>query len=137
MLAQLAGLFAEEPQMPCATLRILFLNGECCVLQNGVAQPHESYVDAISRALAAARQLVRWIAAKRNEVGHLPRFDAIALAYFRGPDARHFASAHRLQDRRRRRGELKDVAVAARHDGGSAAPLLGRDGGGEKVIGLV
>ena len=44
---------------------------------------------------------------------------------------------HRLQDGRGRRGELKGIAVAARHDRGAAAPLLGRDGSGQEIVGLV
>ena len=35
------------------------------------------------------------------------------------------------------RGELEGVAVAARDERGAAAPLLGRDGRGEEVVGLV
>ena len=45
--------------------------------------------------------------------------------------------AHRLQDRRHVRGELKRVAVAARHDRGSATPLFLRDRGGEEVVRFV
>ena len=69
--------------------------------------------------------------------GHLPRLDAVALAHLGRADSRHLAGPHRLQDGRPLGRKLERVAIAARHDRGPAARLLGGNGGGEEVVGLV
>src|SRR5262245_8167457 len=86
---------------------------------------------------ARARQLVGRIAAQCDEIWHLFWLDAVALAHLRRPDTRRLGAAHRIDDRGAGGGELERVAVAARHQHGAAAPLLGRDRGGEKIVGLV
>src|SRR6185503_17585698 len=83
-----------------------------------------------------ARNFVRWVTAQRDEIGHLFRFDTVSRRYRRWPDAKHFAAASRLKDRRPGRGELKRIAIAGGDDGGAAALFLSRNGSGEKVIGL-
>ena len=99
------------------------------------------FAQKAGRALRAhslrTRQLVRRVATERYEVGYLPGLDAVPLANFRRPDARHFTRPHRLEYCRRIRNQLEGVAVTARHNGGPVASLLAGDGGREKVIGLV
>jgi len=91
-----------------------------------------------SRADAgSAGQLVRRVAPQRDEIRHLLGLDAIAGADLRGTDARHLAGADRIEDRRVSRGELERVAIAAGHQHGATAPLLGGSGGGEEIVGLV
>src|SRR5438874_352220 len=61
---------------------------------------------------ASARQPVRRIAAQGDEIRHLPRLDAVALAHLRRADARHLAGPHRVQDHRPVGSELVRIAVA-------------------------
>ena len=93
------------------------------------------------RALRAdarrTRQFVRRIAAQRDEVRHLMRVDSVAFADLGRADARHFAGPHGIEDRRRVRGELERVAVAARDQHGPVPLLFRGDGGGEKIVSLV
>ena len=71
-----------------------------------------------------AGDLVRRVAAQRDEVGHLLGIDAVALAHLGRPDARELADpAHRLQDRDVVRGELEGVAIRGRDERRPAAPL--------------
>ena len=87
---------------------------------------------------AGARDLVRRIAAQRDEVRYLGRLDAVALAHLCRPDAgQRPAALLRLQHDRPLADELERVAVAARHDRRAAARLLERDPGGEEVVRLV
>src|SRR5215204_1007959 len=72
-----------------------------------------------------------------NEIRDLPRLDAVALAHLGRADSGHLAGPDRLQDGRPPGRKLERVAIAARHDGGPAARLLGGNGGGEEVVGLV
>jgi hypothetical protein len=83
---------------------------------------------------ARAWQFVGWITAERNKVGNLLRIDAISLPDLLGTDARNFAASRRVEDGRARRGELKRVSIAARHQGGAASAFLNSNSGGEKVI---
>ena len=46
-------------------------------------------------------------------------------------------AANGIEDRRVSRGELERVAIAAGHQHGTAAPLLGGGRGGEEIVGLV
>ena len=74
-----------------------------------------------------AGQLVRGIAAQRDEVRHLLRLDAVALAHLVRADARDLAdAANRLEHRRPLAHELERVAVAARDERRAAARLLVR-----------
>ena len=87
---------------------------------------------------ARARDLVGRVAAERDEVGHLLRLDAVALAHLGRPDARQRpAAVLRLQDRRLLADELERVAVAARDEGLASPRLLERDPGREEVVRLV
>ena len=87
---------------------------------------------------ARARDLVGGIAAERDEVGHLLRVDAVALAHLRRPDPRQRPAALlRLQHRGPRADQLERVAVTARDERLAAAGLLERDAGGEEVVRLV
>src|SRR5262249_55131833 len=79
----------------------------------------------------------RGIAAQGDEIGHLPGLDAVALAHLRRADARHLSGAHRLQDGRALRGELKGIAVAAGDDNTPAALFFSGGSGTEKIVGLV
>ena len=75
-----------------------------------------------------ARKLVRRVAAQRDEVGHLRRLDAVALAHLRRPDPRELAdAARRLQDRRVLARELERVPVGGGDERRAAALLLARD----------
>src|SRR5215213_9503978 len=69
-----------------------------------------------------SRQLVRRVAAKRNEIRHLFRIDTIAHAHLRRTDARHFTRAYRVENGRVLGSKLKRVAVAARNKHRPAAP---------------
>ena len=72
---------------------------------------------------ARAGDLVRRVAAQRDEVRHLRRVDAVALAHLRRPDPRELAHAlQRLQDRDVGRRELERVAVGGRDERRAAAP---------------
>jgi hypothetical protein len=84
-----------------------------------------------------ARQVVRGIAAERNEVRHLVWIDAVSLPDLFRPNARDFAAPRRIEDRCTRRGELKRIPIAARHQCGAACTLLSGNCGGEKVVRLV
>src|SRR3984957_8264637 len=75
--------------------------------------------------------------AERNKVRHLVWIDAVSLPDLLRPDARYFPAPRRVQDRRARRGELKRIPIAARHQCRAACALLSRNCGGEKVVGLV
>src|SRR5262249_16180727 len=81
--------------------------------------------------------LVRRVAAERDKIGHLARFDAVALYHLGGTNPGHLAGAHRLKDYRLVRGGLKGVAIAARHDRDASAPFFLQGRGSEKVVGLV
>ena len=66
---------------------------------------------------ARARELVRRVAAQRDEVGHLLGLDAVALAHLRRADPRELAHAlDRLQDRDAVAGELERVTVGGRDE---------------------
>jgi hypothetical protein len=86
---------------------------------------------------ASAGQLVGRIAAKRDEIRHLLRIDAITLPDFGWADARDLTAAQRVQDCRRFGGKLKCVPITARDQRRPAAPLLSRNRGCEKVIRLI
>ena len=85
----------------------------------------------------SAGQFVRGITAERNEVRHLVWIDAVSLPDLLRPDARYFPAPRRVQDRRARRGELKRIPIAARHQCRAACTLLSSNRGGEKVVRLV
>ena len=84
-----------------------------------------------------ARDLVRRVAAQRDEVGNLRRLDAVARDDLRRVDPRHLAGADRIENRGAVGGKLERVAVAARDQDAAAAPLLGGGRGGEKIVRLV
>ena len=86
---------------------------------------------------ARARELVGGITPQRDEVRHLLRIDAVALAHLGGSDARHLAGSNGMQDRREPGRQLERVAVAARHDRSPPARLLLRDRRGQEIVGLV
>ena len=66
---------------------------------------------------ARARELVGRVAAQRDEVRHLLRLDAVALAHLRRADPRELAhAARRLQDRDAVADELERVAVGGRDE---------------------
>ena len=85
-----------------------------------------------------AGDLVRRVAAERDEVGHLLRLHAVELDDAGRIDPVELEhAAHGLEDRRPRRRELVGVAVG-RDDEARAAPLLLRGGRRtEEVVGLV
>ena len=86
---------------------------------------------------ARSRDLVGRVAAKRDEVAHLARLDAVALPHLRRPDPLQLAdAAHGLQDRDVGGCELERVAVGGRDERRAAARPLGRDGRREEVVGL-
>ena len=87
---------------------------------------------------AGAGDLVRGIAAERDEVGHLRRLDAVALTHLGRPDAgERPAAALWLEHRRALADELEHVAVSARDERLAAACLLVRDRRGNEVVRLV
>ena len=85
----------------------------------------------------SARQFVRGVPAERNKVRHLVWIDAVSLPDLLRPDARYFPAPRRIEDRRARRGELKGIPIAARHQCRAACTLLSGNCGGEKVVRLV
>jgi hypothetical protein len=89
---------------------------------------------ALGTGPRGARQFVGWIAAKRDEVRHLLRLNAIPLPNLVRPDARDSAGSHWVEDCRAWRGELKLIPIAARHQCGAASALFGSNCGGKKVI---
>ena len=85
-----------------------------------------------------ARQLVGRVAAERDEVGHLLRLDAVALAHLGRTDARDLAhAARRLQDRRALARELEEIAIRGRDEDGALLLLLGCDDGAHEVVRFV
>ena len=94
------------------------------------------HVGGLLRADAGrARDLVRRIAAERDEVRHLLGLDAVALAHLRRADARELRDAlDRLQDRHPVGHELERVAIRC-DDGHRPRPRP--CAGGEEVVGLV
>jgi hypothetical protein len=85
----------------------------------------------------SARQFVRGVSAERNKVRHLVWIDVVSLPDLLRPDARYFPTPRRVQDRRPRRGELKRIPIAARHQCRAACTLLSSNCGGEEVVRLV
>ena len=82
-----------------------------------------------------ARDLVRRVTAQRDEVRHLRRLDAVALAHLGRADPRQLGDAlDRLQDHHPVGDELERIAVGGRHEH-RAGPRLRR--GSEEVVGLV
>jgi hypothetical protein len=85
----------------------------------------------------SARQFVRRVPAERDEVRHLVWIDAISLLDLFGPNTGYFPAPRRVQDRCARRGELKRIPIAARHQCRAAGAFLQSNCGGEKVVRLV
>src|SRR5205807_1989767 len=109
--------------------------GECGLERPVLAQDVGGLLRPDSRG---AWEPVRGIAAQGDEVRHLLRLDAVALAHLGRADARQFGdSPYRLQDRRVLAGELESVAVGGRHESRAATALLDGDGSGEEVVRLV
>src|SRR5215468_11538914 len=117
----------------------LFLAGEAGIGEGGIERAVflQQGRGALGADALGAGNVVRRVAAQRDEIRHLGRLDAVAFAHLRWADAGHLAGAHRLQDDRARRSELEGVAVAARNEGGAAALLFRGRGGGQEVVGLV
>ena len=75
---------------------------------------------------------------KAMKSGTCSGLDAVALPHLGRPDAlelRH--AALRVQDRRPRRGQLKEIAIVRQHERRALALLLRSDGGREEVVRLV
>ena len=72
----------------------------------------------------STRQFVGGITAERNEVRHLVWIDAISLPDLFRANARYFPAPRRVEDCRARRGELKRIPIAARHQCRAATTLL-------------
>src|SRR5439155_18184078 len=84
------------------------------------------------------RNLVGRIAAERDEVWHLRRLDAVALAHLGGADTGDLAdAANGLKDGGAVARELERVAVGRGDEDLAAARFLGVDVGAEEVVGLV
>src|SRR6266436_8977739 len=92
---------------------------------------------ALRANAASAGQLVGGVAAKRDEIWHLLRIDAVTFPDFGWTDARDLTAAQRMQDCRRFGGKLKCVPITARDQRRPATPLLRCDRSREKVIRLV
>ena len=98
--------------------------------------------EQVRRALRAdaarARDLVRGVAAQRDEVHDLLRVDPVALAHLGRPDAsRRLSARHGLQDRRVGARELERVSIGRGDERLASGGLLGRDRRGEEVVRLV
>src|SRR5204862_4536076 len=80
-----------------------------------------------------AGQLVRWVTAKRDEVGDLLRLDAVALPNLSRADPRDLRDTpRREQDHRAVACELVGIAVSGGDDAGPAAFLFCSHCGGEE-----
>jgi len=71
-----------------------------------------------------ARDSIRRIATKGDEVRHLRGIDSVALTYLHRTDSGRRGSTNRLQDRRMRARELERVSIRGRDEGVSPCLLL-------------
>ena len=92
---------------------------------------------ALRTHAAGARQLVRGIASQGDEVGHLVRFDTIALPHLGRTDAGKLARLHRVKDGCGGGGKLKCIAIAAGDEYGAVTTFLAGCGRGEEIVSLV
>ena len=85
-----------------------------------------------------AGQLVRRVAAQRDEVGHLLRLDVVALANLVGPDPRELAHAAGRRENRHGLGrKLERIAVRGDDERRPALLLRRRHGRSQEVVRLV
>ena len=128
----------ERRDAPVAAER-LRLGGEATGLEQRVERPvlREQGRGGLGADAACARDLVRGVAAERDEVRDLLRLDAVPLADLGRPDPRDLAhAAHRLQDRHVVGDQLERVAVRRRDERRPAPRSLGGHGGAEEVVRL-
>ena len=85
-----------------------------------------------------AGNLVRRIAAKRNEVRHLDGVDAVTLTHLGRSDSSHPAAApDGLENRRALAGELERIAIGRRYERRPATQLLLCHSRGQEVVRLI
>ena len=94
-------------------------------------------IETLRTHATCARELVRWITAQSDEIGHLAWLDPVSFQHLGRANTGHLACPDRMKNGCGGGGELEGIAIAAGYEHNSAPTFLLGDGCGEKVVGLV
>ncbi len=111
------------------------LNGAGPLFQRAVAAQQRR--GSLRTHATCARELVRWITAQSDEIGHLAWLDPVAFQHLGRANTGHLACPDRMKNGCGGGGELEGIAIAAGYEHNSAPTFLLGDGCGEKVVRLV